>query len=199
MKRLNYLMNALAVCTMMILFTQCANKADNQAANTSAQVGELSGIKVAYVDVDSILNKYNFCIDMNEAIAKKIENMRVTLNKEAQKLEKEKQEFQTKVQYNAFTQDRAESEYRRIAKMEQDLQAMSNKLTLEMENEQAQNSLALRDSINSFLKEYNKDKGYDFIFSNSGFDNLLFANKGYNITEEVVSGLNARYSAATSK
>ena len=51
-----------------------------------------------------------------------------------------------------------------------------------------------RDSINAFLKEYNKTHGYSLIFSNTGFDNLLYADSAFNITKEIVDGLNARYS-----
>ncbi len=35
---------------------------------------------------------------------------------------------------------------------------------------------------------YNKDKKYSIIFSKSG-DNLLYADKAYDITKEVISGL----------
>ena len=60
--------------------------------------------------------------------------------------------------------------------------------------ENNKNSLQFRDSINAFLKEYNKTHGYSLIFSNTGFDNLLYADSAFNITEEIVNGLNARYS-----
>ena len=46
------------------------------------------------------------------------------------------------------------------------------------------------------LKEYNKTRGYSLIFSNTGFDNLLYADSAFNITKEIVDGLNARYSSA---
>ena len=29
---------------------------------------ELSGMKIAYVEIDTLLAKYNFCIDLNEAM-----------------------------------------------------------------------------------------------------------------------------------
>ena len=54
-------------------------------------------------------------------------------------------------------------------------------------------------SVNIFLKEYNKTHGYSLIFSNTGFDNLLYADSAFNITKEIVDGLNARYSPAANK
>ena len=153
---MNYLMNGLAALAFIVLFSQCAGKTDNQTATTPVQANaELSGMKIAYVEIDSLLAKYNFCIDLNEAMVKKSENVRMTLNQKANSLNKEKQDFQKKVENNAFQ---------------------------------------FRDSINAFLKEYNKTHGYSLIFSNTGFDNLLYADSAFNITEEIVNGLNARYS-----
>lgn len=200
MKRLNYLMNGFAALALIVLFSQCAGNTDKQIENSPAQSGELSGMKIAYVEIDTLLAKYNFCVDLNEAMVKKSENVRLTLNQKAGELEKQKQEFQTKAQNNAYlTQERAQQEYNRIAKLEQDLQALSNKLQAELMSENEKNSLQLRDSINAFLKEYNKTKGYSMIISNTGFDNLLYADSIYNITKEIVGGLNSRYSSPAKK
>ncbi len=148
-------------------------------------------MKIAYVEIDTLLAQYNFCIDLNEGMVKKSENVRLTLNQKARELDK---------QNNAYlSQDRAQQEYNRIAKLEQDLQTLSNKLQSELMSENEKNSLQLRDSINAFLKEYNKTKGYSMIISNTGFDNLLYADSIYNITKEIVEGLNARYSSPAPK
>ena len=183
-------MNGLAALAFIVLFSQCAGKADNQVATTPASANaELSGMKIAYVEIDTLLAKYNFCIDLNEAMVKK--NQKMTA------LNKEKQEFQKKYESNAFlSPERAQQEYNRLAKMEQDLQELSNKLQNGLMEDNNANSLLFRDSINAFLKEYNKTRGYSLIFSNTGFDNLLYADSAYNITKEIVDGLNARYSSA---
>ncbi len=193
-------MNGLIAFALIVLFSQCTNNADKQTATAPAQASELSGMKIAYVEIDTLLAKYNFCIDLNEAMVKKSENVRLTLNQKAKELDKQKQEFQTKYQNNAYlSQERAQQEYNRIAKLEQDLQNLSNQLQSELLSENEKNSLQLRDSINSFLKEYNKTKGYSLIISNTGFDNLLYADSIYNITKEILEGLNARYSSPAKK
>ena len=194
MKKLNYLMNGLAALAICFLFAQCGNNASQASSTTATPAAGLSGMKIAYVEIDTLLSQYKFCIDLNEEMVKKSENVRLTLNQKAKDLDNQKQEFQTKYQNNAYLRrDRAEQEYNRIAKLEQDLQNLSNKLQSELISENEKNSLQLRDSINTFLKEYNKTKGYSLIISNTGFDNLLYADSCYNITKEIVDGLNARY------
>lgn len=199
MKRINYLINGFAALALIVLFSQCAGKADaNTAAASEAKGATTSDLKIAYVEVDTLLSKYNFCVDLNEAMVKKEENIRMTLNQRANELGKQKQEFQKKYENNAFiSQDRAQQEYARLAKMEQDLQALQGKLSNELMAENQKNSLQLRDSINNFLKEYNKTKGYSLILSNTGSDNLLYADKTLDITMEIVNGLNARYTTTT--
>ena len=180
---------------LIVLFAQCAGNTDKQTTNAPAQAGGLSEMKIAYVEIDTLLAKYNYCIDLNEAMVKKSENVRMTLNQKMTALNKEKQEFQKKYESNAFlSPERAQQEYNRLAKMEQDLQELSNKLQNGLMEDNNTNSLLFRDSINAFLKEYNKTRGYSLIFSNTGFDNLLYADSAFNITEEIVNGLNARYS-----
>lgn len=199
MKKIKNLVSGLAALACVVLFSQCAGKAETQTTVASSS-DAVTGMKIAYVEIDSLLAKYNFCIDLNEVMVKKSENVRLTLNQKAKELDKQKQEFQTKVQNNAYlTQERAQQEYNRIAKLEQDLQELSNKLQSELLSEQEKNSLLLRDSINAFMKEYNKTKGYSMIISNTSFDNLLYADEKYNITQEIIDGLNARYAPAEKK
>lgn len=198
MKRINYLVNGFAALALIVLFSQCAGKADTNTVTAGEAKGATSSeLKIAYVEVDTLLSKYNFCVDLNEAMVKKEENIRMTLNQRANELGKQKQEFQKKYENNAFiSQDRAQQEYNRLAKMEQDLQVLQSKLSNELGAENQKNSLQLRDSINTFLKEYNKTKGYSLIISNTGSDNLLYADKALDITMEIVNGLNARYTPA---
>ena len=196
MKRMNYLINGFAALAFLFLFSQCAGKADNAAPAASGNANGTSGLKIAYVEVDTLLSQYNFCKDLNADMISKEENSRMVLNQKANELRKSQQEFQKKYESNAFiSQERAQQEYTRLAKLEQDLQNLGNKLQAELMSENEKNSLQLRDSINAFLKEYNKTKGYSMIISNTGFDNLLYADSIYNITREILDGLNARYSS----
>lgn len=195
MKKTKYILKGFLMLAMAFMFTQCAdNKNANEGNATPAAALAPGELKIAYVEIDSLLTKYRFWNDLNEMMIQKEENIRTTLNEKAKELEKEMREFQRKLENNGFaSRERAEQENLRIAQKQRDLQQLQEKLANELQTENQKNSLQLRDSINSFLKMYNKDKGYSLIFSNTGFDNLLYADKAFNITEEIVEGLNARY------
>ncbi len=194
---MNYLAKGILAVAAVLLLTQCnGKKSNNSSVNNTPKGVAQTGLRVAYVDVDTLLTKYAYWNELNEMMMKKEENIRATLNQKARELQQEGAEFQRKVQNNAFvSEDRAQQENARLQKKQQDLQEMQNRLTNELQAENQKNSIQLRDSINHFLKEYNKTHGYSMIFSNTGFDNLLYADESYNITKDIVDGLNARYKA----
>ncbi len=195
MKKMRNLIMGLAALSCIVMFAQCAGNQNGQNTEGTATPSVVSDMKVAYVEIDTLLSKYNFCIDLNEAMVKKSENVRLQLNQKAQDLQKQQQEFQTKYQNNAFlSAERAQQEYDRITKLSDDLQKLSDKLQSELAAESEKNNIQLSDSIKNFLKEYNKTKGFTLIISNTGMDNLLYADKALDITQEVLDGLNARYS-----
>jgi outer membrane protein len=62
----------------------------------------------------------------------------------------------------------------------------------EMQDLQFRKMQDVKKKIEDYLKEYNKDKGYAFVFSNS--ENLMyFRDSSYDITQDVVNGLNKQY------
>ena len=193
MKRMKLLISVFAALAIVVLFTQCNKKSDQDTVDVKAVPA--GSLKIAYVEIDTLLTKYNLCKDVNEAMVKKEENSRMVLNQKASELAKEKQEFQKKYDNNAFlSEDRAKQEYSRLMKMDQDLQNLQQKLQSELASENQKNSLQLRDSINAFLKDFNKKYRFNLIISNTGMDNLLYADKSMNITNAVLDGLNKRYS-----
>lgn len=201
MRRMKYILNGFLALAMVLMFAQCTENKTNESSNAApAAVGGPVNMKIAYVEIDSLLTKYRFWNDLNEMMIQKEENIRTTLNEKAKELDKEMREFQRKLENNGFaSRERAEQENMRIAQKQRDLQQLQEKLTSELQTENQKNSLQLRDSINSFLKIYNEDKGYSLIISNTGFDNLLYADQAFNITSEIVEGLNARYTPAAKK
>mgnify|MGYP000456340659 CR=1 FL=1 len=200
MKKKNFIVNGLLALAVMTAFTQCDNnKGTTTNTGNAAPTGGVSELKIAYVEIDSLLTQYNFCKDLNEAMMRKQENVNATLNEKMKALDNEVREFERKYNNHVFTPERAQQEQARLLKMRQDLEAQHQRLMAELQQENDKNSMQLRDSINSFLKEYNKTKGYSLIISNTGADNLLYADPSLNITKEIIEGLNKRYVPAEKK
>ena len=159
-------------------------KAGAQAAKT---------MEVAIVDIDSLAKQYTYCKDGLKALEAKQANYRQQLNNKAQALQNAVMAFQKKAQSGGFTsQQEAENAQAALQKQQQALQQFHERIENEMANATKQYQKVLRDSLNSYLRDYNKDQRYKLILSKSG-DNILYADKSLNITKAVIDGLNKRY------
>ena len=192
------ILHALSVVAVAgLTLTACdksAPKMDEQPAKTSTSVtGEM---KIAYVEVDSLMSQYKFCKDFTAILQKKSNNARNTLNQKGQKLQAAAANFQQKLNNNGFTsREQAASVQAALQRQQEDLQELQNRLGSELDSETAKYNAALRDSLQNFLKVYNKTKKYDLILSKAG-DNILLADKKLDITADVINGLNKRYKPA---
>lgn len=199
MKNLNYVINgvlAVAVVVLFVLhFTGTPADTSNDISTPVATEGSGSVMPIAYINIDSLLTAYNYSRDLSEAMVRKQESARLSLNQKARQLEQEGAEFQKKVENSAFlSRERAEQEQTRLLKKQQELQQMSERLSAEIAQEQQHMSQKLNENIMSFIREYNAVKKYHVIFSNTMNDNILYADNAYDITQEVITELNKRYS-----
>lgn len=179
------------VATMGMTSCDKSNPQMDQKANASAKAAA-GDMKIAYVEVDSIMSQYKFCKEYSLILQKKGQNIQNTLAQKQQALQAAAANFQQKVQQNAYTREQAEGVNASLQKQNNDLQILNQRLSAEFQNETDQFNKALRDSILHYLASYNKDKKYSIIFSKQG-DNLLYADKAYDITNEIIAGLNKAY------
>ena len=183
-----YIFPALAIAAMMVSCNNQSPKMDEQPAAVSAD-----GLKIAYVEVDSLMTQYNFAKDYSVTLQKKSNNARNTLNQKGNALQAAMANFQQKLNNNGFqSREQAASQQAAIQRQQNDLQELQARLENELASETAKFNEALRDSLQNFLKSYNEDKKFDLILSKAG-DNILMGNKKLDITQDVINGLNKRY------
>ena len=194
MKYLSLIINGVLGIAVIILFVLVlGNKSTSDVKRVVLGKDSVSNssLPIAYINIDSLLLNYEFAKNANESLIKKQEDSRLTVNTQARQLQAEMADFQKKAENNAFlSRERAEQEQARLLKKQKELQELDGRLSQQLMQEQQKMSEVLRDKINSFLKEYNKDEKYEMILSNTSNDNILFAGNAYNITAEVTKLLN---------
>ena len=192
-----YMMMAAGAVLALASCNNASPKMDEQPA--AAESASADGLKIAYVEVDSLMTQYEFCKEFSLVLQKKGNNARNTLNQKGQQLQNAAANFQQKLQNNGFTsREQAESQQAAIQRQQQSLQELQARLENELATETAKYNEALRDSLMHFLDAYNKDKKYDLILTKQG-DNILYAAKRFDITNDVINGLNKRYKKTSAK
>ena len=178
---------------MAVLAISSCNNSSPKMDETPAAAEKETGLKIAYVEVDSLMTQYKFAKDFTAVLEKKSTNARNTLTQKGNQLQAAANSFQQKLENNGFTsREQAANAQAALQRQQQNLQELQARLGSELEDMTAKYNTALRDSLNNFLAAYNKDKNYDMILSKAG-DNILMANPKYNITKDVINGLNKRY------
>ena len=155
---------ALAVIATLAM-TSCNQSAPKVDAKSDAAQPTSKEMKIAYVEVDSIMSQYKFCKDYSLILQRKGQNIKSTLAAKQQQLQAAAANFQQKMQQNAYTRDQAEAINANLQKQNADLQMLEQRLTNEFQNETEKYNNALRDSIQHYLKIYNQDKHYSLILS----------------------------------
>jgi outer membrane protein len=149
-------------------------------------------LKIAYVDLDSIQEHYTYYKEKMSDFENKKDRADRDLNNTFQKIENERIAFLQKG--NNISQIEAENFQKDYTRKMQNLDAQKRNIESEMQEEGIRTMEELKKKINEFLGNYNQSRGYSYIFSYSSSINVLFyKDTTYNITREVISGLNAAY------
>lgn len=197
MRNIKPLLSIFAAVICMALFIQCSSDKYAGMSETSerpADTVRVSGIRIAYINLDTVMYCYEFALDINKEMISKESKIISTLESKRKAIEEEVANFEYKCNSRIFPDEESYiNEREEIMRKEKEFMDLRDRLYSEWEKENHDKGKELRDSINSFIKEYNGRNGYDFILTKIG-DNILYANDTYNITMEIVDGLNKRYS-----
>ncbi|MDR2498450.1 MAG: OmpH family outer membrane protein [Tannerellaceae bacterium] len=199
MRNINYITNAVLAVAVVVLFVlHFTDRKPSLPVSENTASGEATAdMPVAYINMDSLLQNFDYAKDLNEIILRREENVRASLNQQTASLESEVMDFRRKIDNNAFlTRERAEQEQQRLLKKEQELKVYENRQTQELLAEHQRLTEQLRDTLISQLRVFNQAKGFRIIFSNTARDNIILADDVYDITDELVKYLNEKYTPA---
>lgn len=187
---------ALCAKSLMLMLAVAAvscssDKGEATPAAATADKAATAAVNIRYIDADSIAAHYNLAKDFKEAQLRqinKIDNAQRTRSSELQKLGNQ---IQQKINNNGYlSQESFQSDQETFNKKQAEAQNYLASLQREAEQEMIQQQIQLTDSIEAFIKDYNRKKGYDAILYKAAG---VYFNPALDITNEVIDGLNKRY------
>ena len=181
---------ALSVVAVVACNNQKSGKAvaDSTPANAAPATTETV---IRYIDEDSLLSKYNLAKELNEAMIRRSSQYESAERNRGTEIQNFGNEVQRKYQNNAYLSEESFNNDRaKLEKMQADAQNYLGRLQQEIQNELIQNNIQLNDSVNNYLKIFAKEKGFNVILRKSA---TMYIDPAYDVTLEVVEGLNKRY------
>ncbi|MBC6490138.1 OmpH family outer membrane protein [Flavihumibacter stibioxidans] len=193
MKQLPLVLSLIATLTSGFLLYKQFSNGSKQTNSVQAETGkttEANEFTIAYFDIDSLQNKYEFFKDALAELKVKEESMNKELSSLERSYQKKISEWQQKGA--SMSQSEADAVQREYAQMQQNYQQRRLTLEQQLENLKMDYKKNIKNKIEGYLKEFNKSKGYSYIMSYEP-ELMFYKDTVYNITDQLIEGLNAEY------
>jgi outer membrane protein len=192
MKNISTILSILALALIGVLFYLHFAKGEKpKKATVTADTNATHNFAVAYFDIDSLQEHYEYFKDVSGDIKKKENAMNAELNDLTNKAQRTIRKWQEKG--NNITQAEGEQAQREVGLLQQQYQQRKGELEQEMQKLQVDRMTELRKQVEEFLKEYNKSKKYSYILSYEPGFIIYYKDSAYNITGDLIEGLNTQY------
>ncbi|HVY73598.1 MAG TPA: OmpH family outer membrane protein [Puia sp.] len=147
--------------------------------------------RIAYFNLDSLEAHYNYFQDMLQQVRAKQDEGNAELGRLQNSYQKRIAEWQKKG--NTMTAEENQQFQQEYAKMQQDFQMRQQNIQEALFKRNEDLKADIREKIQDYLKEYNKSKGYNYIISNESISFVYVSDTTYDITNDLVRGLNEGY------
>jgi len=154
-----------------------------------------SGLKIAFVNGDSILTHYKDFKKQSEAMEIKQRNAEEQLQSKGAALEKEIMAYQQKAQTGTLTGKEMQAREKYLSSRQEAILAERDQMAQEIMKETAAINKQLQAVLQEKLNAIKEKEGYDFILSYVEGGPVLVADAKYDITAQVLKQLNDEESA----
>lgn len=149
-------------------------------------------IAIAYINIDTLLEKYTYAKKYNEQAYAKKNNIDRKYDNLANAWKNEVMQYQQKGSMGTLSAAEIQSTEQALAIKQEKIVKDREKELADLMEEDSKKNKKFTDDISAFIKEYNKDQKYKFIFSYVKNGNMLYADEAADITNEIVTGLNEK-------
>ncbi len=190
---MNFIKHYTKLAVLAVVLLMAATSCNNKPAEAPKTAGgtALENLKIRYIDEDSIMANYNLAKDINEAMLRRQNQFDAAQKQRGNEISKFGNAMQQKYQNNQYLSEEAfNADQAKLQKMQADAENYLASLQQSIQNELNQSQIQLLDSIDNFMKDYAKKKGFDMVLRKSA---TLYIDEKYDVTDEVIEGLNKRY------
>lgn len=150
------------------------------------------GVKIAYVNGDSLDANYEWLKQKKAAINQRMENAQKTMAAKQEAFMKDMNDLQERFNQGNMTQAEAEKEQAALLQRRDKIAEEAQRLDKQLGDEQEKAFKDIYADLETKLKTLSDQIGYDYILSYSRGGQILLANDSLDITKEVLQLLNAK-------
>ena len=195
MKNTSLILSAISLVAVVVFGV--ISLTGNKTVKAEVTEGEATEVAtkgdIVYIDLDRILMDYDMANDLRSVVETKVQNIQAEVTRRGKKLENDVKAFQEKLDKGLMTRSVAEAQGQKLQQQEIEFNNYAAQKQQEIQEEQVVMMNQLGDAIQTFLNQYNEQKQYAMIITNSGGAPVITADPSLDITEDVLAGLNEQY------
>ena len=181
----------LSLVAGVLLFLQFGPKKNNNGTDKKLPNDTTASnqFRIAYFEMDSVEANFNAVKDVKAEISAKETEYSNSLNQLDQIYKNKFNEYASK---SSMTQEETEAAQNVLKNLGESLKGQKQELDLKYQDFIMRKNLDIKKKIEDYIKDFNKTKNYSFIVTDdTGL--FYFKDSVYNITSEVIKGLNELY------
>lgn len=194
-------MKKLSAALFVILFLAVAalfyfQFSGNNKVKKSTPAGTTDNITasgIAYVNIDTVVFRFNMYSDRREELLAKQKKAETELNLKGSQYEKGVKDYQDKVNKGLVTRATAAEMEQSLYQQQQELVSLRDKLQSDLLEEDQVMNRQILEYITTYLEENKEEYNYQYIFGKSFGSVVLYGNSAFDITQNVLEGLNLKY------
>ena len=185
----------LSLGLVFLLIKQFGSGKGNSSSSTvsTSDTSQFKGnFRMAYFEMDSIAANYEEVKELKKELATREEAINKEIDKKAKDWQNKYNYYQDLAQNGKLPESQSESARRELDELNEAMKNRKQQLDQDYNSYQMTKQNEIKSKIEDFLKEYNKTKNFSYIVSyEQGL--FYFKDTAYNITADVVKGLNVKY------
>ena len=189
---LNFIL-AIAIIVLYVLFFSLPEDYKSSTDEDSTSIAMPMDIAIAYVLEDSLLSNYEYFQELAGDLNIKRQAMENDYTMKAQGLQKEFEGFQRTAGNMTMNQARAVEED--LMQKRQNLMLLQEKMGQDLLKAESEVNTQLYDKVSNYLENYAKANGFALILNVKRGNAILYGDKGMDITDIVLKGLNDEYNS----
>ncbi|WP_284651031.1 OmpH family outer membrane protein [Flavobacterium terrisoli] len=158
---------------------------------------ESKEFKTAYIDTSKLMAESTEAKDIEAKYKDKAKVMGSQLEVEVNRFKAEAASFQKNAQANG--QVWAQQKGSELRQKEQELTYAQQAMLQQLQQESGVEMDSLVSNYRKAIKEFGKEKGYDYIYGTGDVASVLYAKDSYDITKEMIKLVNDKYKSSDKK
>ena len=203
MKKISFWLNIVLLVAVAVLFylhfqsngeiTTSDSKKTQTEEKKQKEFGSYNNLRIAYVNLDSLLNDYDMYIDKREEFVQEQTSTQSELQSRSQQLQQEFKELKEKLNKGMITRAKARMKQRTLGQKERKLRQLQQNKSSELAEKEQVIYRKVLNSVMDYLDKYAEEHNYHYILSYSFGGPILYKNGQFDITQNVLEGLNKEY------